>query len=70
MKFPEEVVKEFRTRMVGKTICIEYMDGEPDYQGKVGKVTHVDDKCQLYGTWGNGMPLIPATDRYIIVNRD
>lgn len=68
MNFPKAMVEEFRSRMVGKTIRIEYMEGEPQYRGKEGKVTHVDDMCQLHGTWG-GCALIPETDSYIIVNR-
>ena len=38
---------------VGYRILIVYMDGEPEYTGKIGVITHIDDIGQLHGTWGN-----------------
>lgn len=37
------------------------MDGEPDYSGRVGIITHIDDAGQLHGTWG-GCAVIPTID--------
>ena len=38
---------------VGYRILIVYMDGEPEYTGKIGVITHIDDIGQLHGTWGS-----------------
>ena len=38
--------------LVGKTIEIIEMDGEPSYSGKIGEVLYEDDIGQLHGTWG------------------
>lgn len=48
---------------VGDTIKIIYMDGEPQYSGKIGTITHIDDIGQLHGTWG-GCALIPNVDEF------
>ena len=37
---------------VGKTVFIREMKGEPQYAGKTGTVTFVDDAGQIHGTWG------------------
>lgn len=37
---------------VGDTVKIIMMDGEPQYTGRTGKVTHIDDAGQIHGTWG------------------
>ena len=52
--------------MIGKIIRIIYMDGEPNYTGREGEVTSVDDMGQLHGTWG-GLALIPGTDDFEII---
>lgn len=52
---------------VGDKIRIIYMDGEPEYEGKKGTVTHIDDAGQIHGTWG-GCALIPGVDRYEVTN--
>ena len=51
---------------IGDKIRIIYMDGEPQYSGKVGPVTLIDDAGQVHGTWG-GCALIPETDQYEII---
>lgn len=38
---------------IGYRILIVYMDGEPEYTGKIGVITHIDDIGQLHGTWGS-----------------
>lgn len=52
---------------VGDTIKIVYMEGEPRYSGKVGKITHIDSMGQYHGTWG-GLAVQPQNDDYEIVN--
>lgn len=51
---------------VGDKIKIIYMDGEPQYSGKMGIITHIDDIGQIHGTWG-GCALIDGVDEYEIV---
>ena len=51
---------------IGDTIKIIYMEGEPQYTGRTGQVTHIDDIGQLHGTWG-GCALIPGTDEFEII---
>ncbi len=46
---------------VGDVIFILNMKGEPDYSGKTGKITYIDDMGQLHGTWG-GLAVIPEED--------
>lgn len=38
--------------LIGKTIRIISMTGEPQYAGKTGRVTEIDDAGQIHGTWG------------------
>ena len=52
---------------VGQKIKIIWMDGEPQYCGKEGTITFIDDIGQLHGTWG-GCALIPGVDSYEIVD--
>ena len=52
---------------VGDTIRINYMDGEPEYSGKVGKITRIDDIGQMHGTWG-GLAVIES-DNYTIIEK-
>lgn len=56
--------------IIGKTIEIIEMKGEPQYSAKRGVVTHIDDIGQLHGTWG-GCAVIPGEDDFrIIDNKD
>jgi hypothetical protein len=52
--------------LVGTTIHIIYMDGEPQYSGKEGVVNHVDSIGQLHGTWG-GLAVNPTVDRFRVI---
>ena len=56
----EEVKKQFQR---GDMIEIIQMLGEPQYAGKTGTVTSVDDAGQVHGTWG-GCALIPGVDSF------
>jgi len=51
---------------VGDKIRILNMDGEPDYTGRIGTVTYIDDAGQIHGTWG-GCALIPECDDWMIL---
>lgn len=52
---------------VGDTIRIDYMDGEPNYFGKVGVIERIDDIGQLHGTWG-GCAVIPGVDGFTVID--
>lgn len=54
---------------VGDKIRIIRMDGEPQYDGKIGYVEHIDDAGQIHGTWG-GCALIPGVDEYKVIKND
>ena len=51
---------------VGDKIRIVYMNGEPQYSGRVGIVEHIDDIGQIHGSWG-GCALIPSVDQYKLI---
>lgn len=51
------------SNLLGKKIRIINMEGEPQYTGKTGTVTFIDDAGQLHGTWG-GLAVIPGQDRF------
>lgn len=53
---------------VGDTIKIDYMEGEPQYGGKVGTVEFIDDMGQIHGTFG-GCAVIPSVDSYTILKK-
>lgn len=46
---------------IGDQIRIIRMAGEPQYSGREGTITHIDDAGQLHGTWG-GCAIIPDED--------
>lgn len=50
---------------VGDLIHINYMDGEPDYCGREGRITSIDSMGYLHGTWG-GLSVLPEDDFYVI----
>jgi hypothetical protein len=52
---------------IGDKIRINWMEGEPQYAGREGVVTRIDDIGQLHGTWG-GCAVIPGDDDYEIIN--
>lgn len=55
--------------VVGDYIKIIYMDGEPEYNDKEGKVLYIDDMGQLHGTWG-GIAVNLNFDKIIIKKRE
>ena len=55
------------TFKVGDAIRIIYVKDEPNYAGKTGKITSIDDIGQLHGTWG-GCAIIPSIDEIILLN--
>ncbi len=52
--------------LLGKTIKIINMKGEPNYSGKIGIVTYIDDQEQLFGSW-DGLAVNIKTDDFIIL---
>ena len=42
----------YRGYEVGQRIEIIEMSGEPQYSGRRGEITAIDDIGQLHGTWG------------------
>jgi hypothetical protein len=48
---------------VGEKIRIIDMVGEPQYKGKSGTITDIDDMGQVHGTWG-GLALQPERDKW------
>ena len=52
----------------GDYIRIIHMDGEPQYAGREGVVTHVDAIGQIHGTWG-GCAIIPDKDSYEVIGK-
>lgn len=51
---------------IGDIIEIINMDGEPQYTGKTGVVTRIDDAGQIHGTWG-GCAIVPECDVYKVI---
>lgn len=52
--------------IVGKRIRIAKMDGEPQYDGRVGTVLSIDSAGNMHGTWG-GLSIVPGVDRYEVL---
>ena len=53
---------------IGDTLRIDYMEGEPQYSGKVGTVEFIDGIGQIHGTFG-GCAIIPCTDSFTIIKK-
>lgn len=53
---------------IGDKIEIVYMEGEPQYTGRVGIVEMIDDMGQIHGTLG-GCAIIPETDSFVVLER-
>ena len=53
---------------IGDTLRIDYMEGEPQYSGKIGTVELIDDMGQIHGTW-SGCAVIPSVDLYTILKK-
>ena len=52
---------------IGDTLKIIKMEGEPQYNGREGMVTHIDDAGQIHGTW-SGCAIVPEIDTYIVLD--
>ncbi len=55
--------------IIGKTIKIVKMQGEPSYTGKIGIVKKIDGIGQLFGTWG-GLAVQPENDDFEVVSEE
>lgn len=53
--------------LLGKTLKIIYMEGEPQYTGRTGVVKSIDDMGQIHGSWG-WCALIPGTDEWEVID--
>ncbi len=54
---------------VGDRIRIIHLEDEDDrYDGREGRVEHIDSLGQLHGTWG-GLAVIPEADQFVILSR-
>ena len=51
---------------VNDEILIIEMADEPQYTGRVGIITSIDDAGQIHGTWG-GCALIPSIDTFKVI---
>ena len=51
---------------IGDVIKIISMEGEPQYSGKEGTVTLIDDAGQIHGTWG-GCAIVPECDSFVVL---
>lgn len=56
-----------KSDLLGKTLEIITMKGEPEYSGRTGVVAFVDDIGQLHGSWG-GCAVIPEEDDFRILD--
>lgn len=54
---------------IGDYIRILRMIDEPEYTGRQGYVTSIDDIGQLHGTWG-GLAVIPGEDDYVVIEEE
>lgn len=61
-----DYIEKVKAYYLGKTIRIIDMDGEPDYAGRAGTCTSVDDCGQLHGTWG-GLALNADVDSFRVI---
>lgn len=52
---------------IGQKIRIISMEGEPQYSGKEGVISHIDSIGQLHGTWG-GLAVQPERDIIEVIN--
>ena len=51
---------------VGDRIRIIRMAGEPQYSGREGLITSIDDAGQLHGTWGGCAVILEEDDIEIL----
>ena len=52
---------------VGDKIKIIRMVDEPEYSGRTGTITSIDDMGQFHGTWG-GLAVLPDEDSFEIIS--
>lgn len=64
----KKIIEEMRKTLIGATIRIVAMEGEPQYTDRVGVVEMIDDLGQIHGTWG-GCAIIPETDDYVVLKK-
>lgn len=57
-----------KRKLIGKTIKILEMSGEPQYTGKTGVVLDIDDAGQIHGTWGGCALCEDYGDKFQILN--
>lgn len=48
-----------------RKVHIIEMVGEPQYNGREGYATYIDDLGQIHGTWG-GLALQPRRDKFTV----
>lgn len=58
-------LSKYLSSLVGKTIRIINMEGEPQYTGRSGIVKFIDSASQIHGTWG-GCAIHEGIDSYIV----
>lgn len=44
------------------------MQDEPNYNGRIGIITRIDDIGQLHGTWGS-LAVVPSEDEFVILEK-
>ncbi len=57
---------------VGTTVELIYMnDKQAPPCGTKGKVTYIDDECQIHVTWSTGstLALVPGEDKFTIIKK-
>lgn len=64
-----KLLAAYKSGLIGKRVHITKMDGEPQYEGRVGTVESIDAAYNLHGTWG-GLALIPGVDDFSVIGED
>lgn len=59
-----------KEKLIGKKVKIIHMHGEPQYDGKTGVVTDVDDADQIHGTWGGCALCAKYGDKFIVEDQN
>lgn len=57
-----------KDQLIGKKVKIIQMHGEPQYTGKIGVVTDVDDIGQIHGTWGGCALCAKYGDKFVVLD--
>ena len=61
-------MKNTKNVKIGDKIRVICMSGEPNYNGKIGVVEHIDDVGQIW--FGYGCAIIPTLDKFEIINEE